>query len=107
MALSIRQPYAEQILRGQKTVEYRKVATRKLNTRFYIYASTIPGPPAEFKAINCQPGDLPTGVLVGSAKITHCTGKPRAWQWHLSDVKRLKHPKKPHGRPQPMWFNPF
>src|SRR6476660_5519374 len=38
-ALSIRQPYAELILRGIKTVEYRTQPTRIIGERFYIYAS--------------------------------------------------------------------
>ena len=38
-ALSIRQPYAELILRGIKTVEYRSRRTRIIGERFYIYAS--------------------------------------------------------------------
>src|SRR5262245_35522174 len=38
-ALSIRQPYAELILRGIKTVEYRSRPTRIVGERFYIYAS--------------------------------------------------------------------
>lgn len=38
-ALSIRQPYAELILRGIKTVEYRSRATRIVGERFWIYAS--------------------------------------------------------------------
>ena len=37
-ALSIRQPYAELILRGIKTVEYRTRPTRLLGQRFWIYA---------------------------------------------------------------------
>src|SRR5205809_7999638 len=37
-ALSIRQPYAELILRGIKTVEYRSRATSIIGERFYIYA---------------------------------------------------------------------
>lgn len=37
-ALSIRQPYAEMILRGEKTVEYRSQRTRIIGERFYIYA---------------------------------------------------------------------
>ena len=37
-ALSIRQPFAELILRGIKTVEYRSRATRMIGERFYIYA---------------------------------------------------------------------
>lgn len=38
-ALSIRQPYAELILRGIKTVEYRSRATRIVGERFYLYAA--------------------------------------------------------------------
>lgn len=39
LALSIRQPYAELILRGIKTVEYRSRPCRMLGERFYVYAS--------------------------------------------------------------------
>ncbi len=39
-ALSIRQPYAEEILRGIKKVEYRNRPTRVLGQRFYIYAAS-------------------------------------------------------------------
>ena len=38
-ALSIRQPYAELILRGIKTVEYRTRPTRIIGERFHIYAA--------------------------------------------------------------------
>ena len=38
-ALSIRQPWAELILRGVKTVEYRSRPTRIVGERFWIYAS--------------------------------------------------------------------
>lgn len=38
-ALSIRQPYAELILRGIKTCEYRSRPTKLLGERFWIYAS--------------------------------------------------------------------
>ena len=34
------------------------------------------------------------------------TGKS-AYEWHLTDVQRIKHPRKPRGRPQPVWFRPF
>jgi len=39
LALSIRQRYAELILRGVKTVEYRSRPTRKIGERFAIYAA--------------------------------------------------------------------
>ena len=38
-ALSIRQPFAELILRGIKTVEYRSRRARIIGQRFHIYAS--------------------------------------------------------------------
>jgi predicted transcriptional regulator len=37
-ALSIRQPYAELILRGIKTAELRSISTTFVGERFYIYA---------------------------------------------------------------------
>ena len=38
-ALSIRQPYAELILRGIKPIEFRGRPTKIIGERFYIYAS--------------------------------------------------------------------
>jgi len=64
-ALSLKQPNAEQILRGDKVAEYRDRPTR-IRERVYIYASRTPGPIAEFAKLNLRPGDLPTGVLVGT-----------------------------------------
>ncbi|MDB5327489.1 MAG: hypothetical protein JWM57_3058 [Phycisphaerales bacterium] len=39
LALSIRQPYAEFILRGIKTIEYRSRGTRIIGQRFHLYAA--------------------------------------------------------------------
>lgn len=36
-ALSIKQPYVEEILRGIKTMEFRPKRCRIFNERFYIY----------------------------------------------------------------------
>ena len=116
-ALSIRQPYAELILRGIKTIEYRSRPTKIIGERFYIYASKkwagVNGHAAHSEGI--EPGDSPTGVIVGTAVISHVTngGPPGreggAYEWHLSDVKRLPPNKqrKPKGQPQPVWFRPF
>ena len=38
-ALSVRQPYAELILRGEKTVEWRSRRTSIVGERLWIYAS--------------------------------------------------------------------
>ena len=105
-ALSIRQPYAEQILRGTKTTEYRSRPTR-IRGKFLIYAALTPGPLQEFEMLGLQPGDLPTGVLVGTADLVDCTGRPGAYEWHLRNPVRRAKLVKPKGHPQPVWFNPF
>jgi hypothetical protein len=98
LALSIRQPYAELILRGIKTIEYRSKPTRIVGQRFYIYAAkaVIRDSPMEIRgkkfsrvtgtdnlstespapwmlelatALRLFPADLPRGVIVGSAII--------------------------------------
>jgi hypothetical protein len=105
-ALSIRRPYAEQILRGTKRFEYRSRPTA-IRGRVYIYASLKPGKPEAFKRLHIQPGDLPTGVLVGTVEITECCGEPGHYQWHLARPQRLQRHLRPTKHPQPAWFNPF
>jgi predicted transcriptional regulator len=132
-ALSIRQPYAELILRGIKTVEYRSRPTRIIGERFHIYASkaaakpiwsrdlAVPAPadalPAWMMELAEQVGMiephllegalLPTGVIVGSAMIEKVTRVDSMYRWHLADVERATKLRKPRGHPQPVWFNPF
>ena len=105
-ALSIRQPYAEQILRGIKRFEYRSRPTA-IRERVYIYAARTPGPAEEFKRMRLEPGELPTGVLVGTVEITDCSGKRGDYKWHLARPRRLKRQLRPTKQPQPAWFNPF
>ena len=130
-ALSIRQPYAELVLRGVKTIEYRTQPTRIVGERFHIYASKT-GVPANAAGRvwsadlaaptgdNAPPAymlelakllildDLPRGVIVGSAVIDRVTrGDDGLYHWHLVGVERAKTFRKPRGHPQPVWFNPF
>ena len=133
-ALSIRQPFAELILRGTKTVEYRTFATRIIGERFHIYAplKTLPVVRGEWSvklADNIvvptealpawmielagqvgmiEPGALlPTGVIVGSAVIERVTRTDGIYRWHLGGVERAATLRKPLKRPQPAWFKPF
>lgn len=110
-ALSIRQPYVEEILRGIKTVEFRNRPTTIIGETFYIYAALKAGEgldiPRRFAALGCGVGDLPTGVIVGTAKISHVTGARKDFRWHLIEVKRLTKARKPRKHPQPSWFDPF
>jgi hypothetical protein len=105
-ALSIRQPYAEQILRGTKLFEYRTRPTT-IRERIYIYASRKPGPAKQFERMHSQLGDLVTGVIVGTVEITDCSGEPGDYKWHLARPQRLKRLVRPTKHPQPAWFNPF
>ncbi len=96
-ALSIRQPYAELILRGIKRIEYRSRPTRIIGERFWIYAAgkkwsgasgrwavkqadniVVPSEPLPpwmlelAEGLRLFPHELPTGVIVGSAVIERC-----------------------------------
>lgn len=130
LALSIRQPYAELILRGIKTVELRSKPTRIIGERFYIYAckakAKIPvpiwsddlriGTPPQWmielarQVRMIEPdeqGELPTGVIVGSAMIEAVTPAEGIFQWHLTQVRSLSRHRKPSRQPLPSWFRPF
>ena len=105
-ALSIRQPYAEEILLGKKEFEYRSQRTKILDERIYIYASLKLGDPERFKVLGIKPGDLPTGVIVGTMEIEECIPTDSGWAWRIKDPRRLKRLKRPKGKPQPVWFYP-
>lgn len=62
-AISIRQPYVEQIMRDTKMIEYRSRPTL-VRGNVYIYASLNPEDLFEFKKLKLQPGDLPTGYII-------------------------------------------
>ena len=91
-ALSLKQPYAELILQGRKTIELRKWNTKHRGV-FLIHASKIPDKEA-MKRFNFT--SLPTGAIVG--KVT------------LVDVKHYKSQQKhsqnnPHHLASNVWGN--
>jgi predicted transcriptional regulator len=105
-ALSIRQPNAEQILRGKKKIEYRNMPTNK-RERVYVYASKTPADQGAWDEIGLEPGDLPTSVIVGTVEVVGCRKVRGEYEWDLAKPVRLKRPIKPKNHPQPAWFNPF
>ena len=107
LALSIQQPYAEMILRGLRKLEHRRTPTSIIGQRFFIYAAPLPGPVQQFAALGCRPGDLPTGLLIGTAIIHECRSVGDGYEWHLRRVARLAEPLKPTEPPGPVWFRPF
>lgn len=107
VALSVRQPLAELILQGKKTIEYRRMPTHKRG-RVYLYAGqVIRDFQDEWEDAGANPGDLPTGALVGTVEIVGCTGRNDSYQWNLARPARLERPKPPDRQPQPVFFRPF
>jgi hypothetical protein len=112
-ALSIRQPYAEAIMRGRKPIEYRRKNTH-IRGRVQIYASLGRFPVEEnevdmkrFGITDIDCGDLPRGVLIGTVEISDCKWNGDEYEWHLTNPIRAKKLLKPKNQPQPVWFNPF
>lgn len=104
-AISIRQPFAELILLGKKTIEYRSRRTN-LQERVYAYASLTPGDDEAFRKAGARPGSLPTGLIIGSVEITGCTGEDGNYEWHLANPERLDKPLTPKNQPQPGVWRP-
>ncbi len=108
-AISIRQPWAELLLLGEKRIEYRSVPCRKLGERVYIYAApkVEEKERKEFRRMGVEPGALPVGVLVGTIEFTKCTGsREKGYRWWIVKPKRLERRITPRNKPQPVWFIP-
>lgn len=109
-AISIRQPLVEQILRRVKRFEFRSQPT-KIKERVYLHASLRPVTDArEWRKVRKTPGELPTGVIVGSVEIAGCT--PRRdregvyYAYALRNPRRLRTPLVPVNQPQPRFWRP-
>lgn len=108
--LSLRQPWAELVIRGEKTVEYR---SRPVNIRgrIYIYASLgrlhadDEADAAEEYGLDVD--GLPRGVVIGTVEITDCLDNGGEYEWQLSKPVRLPKPLPPVEKPQPVWIHPF
>lgn len=109
-AISIRQPYVEQILRGTKTAEYRSTPTN-VRGKVYLYAALKPADDeANWLAVRERPGALPTGRIIGTVEITGCRrDRQGGFAYELANPDRW--PRKdwlvPSKQPQPRWFYPF
>lgn len=107
LAISIRQPYVEQILLGVKPYEYRNRLTH-VRGRVYLYAAKTPvDSAAEWRKARSKPGELPTGVIVGSVEIAGC--KPwrgGGFRYKLENPKRLRKHLVPNSQPTPKFFKP-
>lgn len=125
IALGIRQPWAELILRGEKTLEVRSSHTQQRGT-IYVYASKKPADhPAAAGAIErfgLNVEELPCGLLVGTVEIIASTAATAGDAdrslvsaehlenrvcWQLANPFRLPEPLVPRFLPYGVWFYPF
>lgn len=127
LALGIRQPWAELIVRGVKTIEVRKFGTN-VRGRIYVYASRqVSDHPAAAEAIRFHQLDqeaLPCGKVVGSVEIegaalirpdeaaAACL-RPIDLEggvlhgWRLRSPERFDEPLTIRFLPYGIWFYPF
>lgn len=104
-ALSIRQPYAERILRGDKKIEYRTWPTTHRG-KIYIYAAKTPVQlPGHEDSLD--PLKLPRGVLVGTVEIVDCKKGEKYFEWGLINPIRFNPPRTFNAFPQAGYFYPF
>ena len=125
IALGIRQPWAELILRGVKTVEIRSQDTNVRGPVYLYVSKKISDHPAALAAIEAHELDvdsLPFGLLVGTVEI-HETRPARSvdasaacvaarslagyYGWHLRHPVRLPEPLPVRFLPYGVWFYPF
>jgi hypothetical protein len=110
-ALSVRQPWAELIMLGDKTIEYRNYPT-DVRGVVYIYASATRYGEEEEQEMQSEFSldldSLPRGVIVGTVEVYDCQQGPEGgYEWLLRLPARLPQPLKPKRKPEPSWYFPF
>jgi hypothetical protein len=125
IALGVRQPWVELILRGVKTIEVRSTDTRVRGT-IYLYASKkfseLPAALDAAREHELDGAALPTGLLVGSVEISQTRpARPHdsavacvpaallkaQFAWELRNPVRFPRPLPVRFLPYGVWFYPF
>ena len=125
IALGVRQPWVELILRGAKTIEVRSQDTRTRGT-IYLYAakklSNLPAARSAAREHQLVTRLLPAGFLVGSVEL--CDSRParsrdsraacvppallkNQFAWELRNPRRFELPIPVAYLPCGVWFYPF
>ena len=117
IALSIRQPWAELFMRGEKepynhpeygkvNIEYRSRATN-IRGRLYIYASLGRYNRKDEEDLaekyDVDMNSLPRGVIIGTIELAGCDDG----DWYMKNSELLSEPRKPTRRANSVWFYPF
>ncbi|TWT62935.1 ASCH domain-containing protein [Rubinisphaera italica] len=125
IALGIKQPWAELILRGKKTLEIR---SRSTNVRGSIYLYTSKKHATETYAVKAiqdhelDSCDFPLGLIVGSVEIVECRKTTpqdtvlsclstqeleNRYAWILKNPVRFTKPQPVRFLPYGVWFYPY
>ena len=107
-AISIRQPYVEQIFRRIKWREYRSRPTR-IRERVFIYAALKPAIwPQEWRKVRKHPGDLPRGGILGTVEIVDCRFDRRTgnYAYVLRGARRFRRRRRAVNQPTPCFWRP-
>lgn len=125
IALGVRQPWVELIIRGIKTIEVRSLDTQ-VRGMIYLYASKkfsdLPAASDAAREHSLDWDSLPLGLLVGSVEL-HATSPAIAsdagaacvpaailkehYAWHLRNPQRFDEPLTVGFLPYGVWFYPF
>ena len=127
LALAIRQPWAELILRCVKTLEVRTMPTQPRGPIYLYTSQKLADDPAALRAMKLhwlQAEELPLGVVVGTVEITGCrkslpsdanaaclsrelSADYGGFVWEMANPQRLATPVRPKFLPYGIWFYPF
>ena len=104
-AISIKQPFVEQILSGKKKQEFRKRNTSIRGT-VYLYATKNPIAYNDAVWKGMPTSGLPLGMIIGSVDIvdTYYDETHEDWVYELANPVRFPYPRKPVGYPQPSFW---
>jgi len=106
-ALSVRQPYVELILRGEKVVEYRSRPTSIRGTVLLYAPKTADVKNDAYESLGGD--DLARGLAVGSVEVLDCqwSVKDDCYVYRLENPKRFRTAYKPNGFPQPGFWKVY
>lgn len=92
-ALSIRQPFVEQILRGEKNIEYRSWQVKEPGPLLLHASDTRAGADA-FDDADIAPDTLPYAALVGVVDVVDCLWdeENEEFEWLLACPRRFSQP---------------
>lgn len=90
-ALSLKQPWANMIARGIKTIETRKWATEYRGDLLIVSSKNPPIPPAGCAVAIAEVYDL-RPMTRGDEPAARCEIYPRAQSWLLRNIRRLTRP---------------